>query len=228
MTTKDVELDPASIVRRLRAVDCCGVSDALDRLHLTGAVTGVPRQSGEGRLAGRVITVKLGVGEPPPGPTRHLGTQAIGLGGPDDVVVIEQRSGIDCGSWGGLLTLGAKARGIAGVIADGPVRDIDEARDLGFPIFTRNLTARTARGRIVELGTNVTIAFEGIRVEPGDYVIADSSAIIIIPAADILRVLDVAEDIVAREGAIAKAILSGQTMAEAMGAKYEHMLTENK
>ncbi|MFO1401588.1 MAG: hypothetical protein U1F30_10340 [Steroidobacteraceae bacterium] len=42
---------------------------------------------------------------------------------------------------------------MAGVVADGPVRDIDEARALGFPVFTRALTARTARGRVVELGT---------------------------------------------------------------------------
>lgn len=224
----DSGTDAAAIVRRLRRVDCCAVSDAFDRLHLTGVVSGVPQQSGQGRLAGRVITVKLGVGEPPAGPPQHLGTKAIGLGGPDDVIVIEQRSGIECGSWGGLLTLGAKARGIAGVIADGPVRDIDEARDHQFPIFTRTRTARTARGRIVELGTNVTVTFEGVRVHPGDFVIADSSAIIFIAAADIEIVLNAAEDIAAREAAISAAILAGQPITDAMGAKYEHMLERNR
>lgn len=217
------EIDPAEAVRRLRALDCCAVSDTFDRLRLTGVVTGVPQASGSLRVAGRVITVKLGLGDAP-SPLRHLGTTAIELGGSDHVIVIEQRSGVDAGSWGGLLTLGAKTRGIAGVLVDGPVRDIDEARQYAFPVFTRSCTARTARGRIVELGTNVTVTFEGVRVEPDDYVIADSSGIAFISAADIGRVLDTAEQIAARESAIARAIRSGQPMSQAMDAKYEHML----
>ena len=44
------------VVRRLRRLDACAVSDALDRLKLKGVINGVPRQSGEGRIAGRVIT----------------------------------------------------------------------------------------------------------------------------------------------------------------------------
>ena len=47
-------------VRRLRRLDTCAVSDALDRLKMKGVVIGVPRQSGEGRIAGRAITVKIG------------------------------------------------------------------------------------------------------------------------------------------------------------------------
>jgi regulator of RNase E activity RraA len=138
--------DAHDFVPRLRRLDACAVSDALDSLGLSGSVSGVPQVSGDGRIAGRAVTMKLGVGEPPPGPPRHLGTTAIEAAGPENVIVIEQRSGIDCGSWGGLLSLGAQLRGVAGVVCDGPVRDIDEARAYGFPIFTRKLTARTGRG----------------------------------------------------------------------------------
>jgi len=45
-------------VSRLRALDCCAISDAFDRLHLVGVVTGVPQAAGHGRIAGRVITVR--------------------------------------------------------------------------------------------------------------------------------------------------------------------------
>jgi regulator of RNase E activity RraA len=220
------DIDSRDELRRLRALDCCAISDAFDRLKLTGVVTGVPQAAGRSRrIVGRIITVRLGLGDPPQ-PVRHLGTTAIELGGPDHVIVVEQRSGIDAGSWGGLLTLGAQTKGIAGVIVDGPVRDIDEARELAFPVFTRRCTARTARGRIVELGTNVTITFEGVRVEPDDYVIADSSGIAFIPDSDIERVLSAAEEIMAREGAIARAIKSGQKMSEAMSGNYENMLKD--
>src|SRR4030095_2867932 len=157
-------------LQRLRRLDCCALSDALDKLELPGVISGVPQQSGTGRIAGVVITVKLGAGEPAPGPPRHLGAAAIEAGGGDHVIVVEQRTGIEAGSWGGLLTLAAKRKGIAGVIADGPVRDIDEAQSQGFPIFTRALTARTARGRIVEKATNATIIVWETTVEPGGYV----------------------------------------------------------
>lgn len=211
-------------VRRLRRLGACAVSDALDKLQLKGVINGVPRQSGEGRIAGRVITVKLGVGPPPSGAARHLGATAVELAGPADIIVIEQHANPEAGSWGGLLSLGASLRGVAGVISEGPVRDIDGARALQFPIFARTLTAKTARGRIVELGTNVPISFEGITVNPGDYVIADSSAVIFIAAGDIDRVLDVAEAIAAKEEAMANALRAGESIGAVMDANYEHML----
>jgi regulator of RNase E activity RraA len=138
--------------------------------------------------------------------------------------VVEQRTGIEAGSWGGLLTLGAKVKGIAGVLADGPVRDIDEAREYNFPIFTRALTALTARGRVIEQATNVPITVWDTAVSPGDYVIADRSAVIFIKSADIDRTLEAAEAIAARESAMAKAILSGMPITEVMGGNYENML----
>jgi regulator of RNase E activity RraA len=219
------QIDPKDAVRRLRRLDCCAVSDALDRLKLGSVVSGVPQQSGDARIAGRAITLKLGVGTGPKGPARHLGTAAIEAAGPDDVIVIEQRSGVEAGSWGDLLTLGAKMKGVAGVVCDGPVRDIDEARAQSFAIFARMLTARTARGRIVELGTNVPILFETAKVDPGDYVIADRSAVIFIAAADIARVLAAAETIAAKEAVMAKALLAGEPISQVMAADYEQMLT---
>jgi 4-hydroxy-4-methyl-2-oxoglutarate aldolase len=230
MTTENegtVSMNSASdLVRRLRRLDCCAVSDALDKLQLDGVVSGVTQAAGDRRVAGQVITVKLGTGAPPPGELRHLGTSAIELGGPDDVIVVEQRTGIEAGSWGGLLSLGAKVKGIAAVIADGPVRDIDEAREMQFPVFASRLTARTARGRIVEKGTNVPVEVFGVTVEPGDFVVADRSAVIFIRAADIERVLAAAEAIAAREARMAKAVLARVPMSQVMGGNYELMLKD--
>lgn len=211
-------------VQRLRRLDACAVSDALDKLGLPGAVTGLPQRSGPGRIAGRAVTMKVGPGQPPPGPPVHLGCTAIALAGPDDVIVVEQRSGVEAGCWGGLLTLGALVRGVAGVVADGPLRDADEAMALDFPVFARSLTSRTARGRVVELGTQVPVQIGEVPVHPGDYVLADRSAVIVIAAARIAAVLDAAEAIAAREAAMAKAILAGTPIAQVMGGAYERML----
>jgi regulator of RNase E activity RraA len=224
-------------VQRLRRLDACAVSDALDKLQLPGAVTGLPMRStapgGQSRIAGRAVTMKVGPGSPPPGPPKHLGCTAIEQAGPDNIIVVEQRSGVEAGCWGGLLTLGAKVRGVAGVVADGPLRDIDEAIAYELPIYSRSLTARTARSRVVELGTQITVTIGAglnaggeVAVNPGDYVLADRSAVIFIAAENIDRVLDAAETIVAKEAAMAKAILSGTPIGEVMGGNYEHMLEQ--
>lgn len=225
MTQTDITQDAAT--RRLARLDCCAVSDALDQIGLEGRVVNVPKRSGQATsICGRVTTLKLHDGSRPDGPVRHLGTQAVELSGPGHVIVVEQRTGIDAGCWGGILTLGAKLRGVTGVVADGPVRDIDEARAYDFPIFSTALTARTARGRVVEAATNGPITPWGIPVASGDYVIADSSAVVFIPADHIERVLDAAERIAAKEAAMAKALLAGTQITEVMGASYEDMLTE--
>jgi 4-hydroxy-4-methyl-2-oxoglutarate aldolase len=211
-------------VRRLRQLDCCAVSDALDQLKIEGVVTGLIRRAGTDRIAGCVVTVKLGTGEPPPGPKRHLGCTAIEKSGSDDVIVIEQRTGIDCGSWGGLLSLAAQRRGVAGVIAEGPVRDVDEAAALNFPVFSRSVTARTARNRVVEKGTDVPVTIGEVAVRAGDYVIADGSGVAFIRAKDIVPVLGAAELILARETSMARALLAGTPASEVLGGNYEHML----
>lgn len=217
----------ADRVQRLRRLDSCGVSDALDRLQLDGVASGIPQQSGNDRIAGLVTTVKLGVGTPlAGGQPKHLGTTAIELSNHNNVIVIEQSTGIEAACWGGLLTLGAKVRGVAGVIADGLLRDVDEARGLNFPIFANGSTARTARGRVIEVGTNVPITVWGIKVNPGDYVIADRSGVIFVSSENIDLVLDTAEAIVARESGMAKAILTGREISKVMGGNYEHMLRE--
>lgn len=211
-------------VERLQRLDTCAVSDALDKLGLSGAVTGLSRESGSGRVTGRIITVKLGVGEPPPGPPRHLCCDAVDQSGPYDVIVVEQRTGINAASFGGLLALGAKLRGVRGIIADGPVRDIDEARALGLGIFCRGVTCLTARGRLVEKGTNLPIDVGAVRVEPGDYAIADCSAVVIIAAAEIDRVIATAEELVAKEALLAKSILRGAPLRDVMAGSYENLL----
>jgi regulator of RNase E activity RraA len=214
-------------VRRLARLDCCALSDALDALGLSGTAGGLPPRSSLRRIAGRAITVKLvAAGEVPAaaGPPRHLGTAAIEAGGPGSVIVVEQRTGIEAGSWGGILSLAAARRGIEGVVADGPVRDVDEARSFDFPVFARGLTARTARGRIAEAGTGVDVRIGEVTVRQGDYVLADGSGVAFVASADIERVLAAAERIAAREAAMAKAVLAGEAASSVMGAAYETML----
>lgn len=216
------------LVPRLRHLDACAVSDALDRLGIDQQVaTGLTQQSTQAKLAGRVVTYRLvPAGQAPKtdGPVRHLGTTAIELAAAGEVIVVEQRTGIEAGCWGGILSMGAKVKGIAGVVADGPVRDIDEARAYELPVYCRSLTARTARGRVEEAEVNGPVCIGGVTVNPGDLVIADGSGVVFIPAARAAEVIAAAERIAGREAGMAKDLLAGRPVTEVMGRDYEFML----
>jgi regulator of RNase E activity RraA len=212
------------LTTRLAQLDACAVSDALDKLGLTGAVTGLQRLSSSRRISGRVLTVKMDSADGRPPSARHLGTTAIEAAQPGDVIVMEQRTGLDAACWGGNLSFGAQMRQVAGVIVEGPARDIDEAREYDFPVFARHATSRTARGRIVETGTNVPITVGDVAVTAGDFVVADASAVVFIAQRDIDRVLDAAEAIAARERAMVAALREGTPISEVMGRNYENML----
>jgi len=212
------------VLTRLSRVDSCAVSDALDKLGLTGAVTGIHRMSTGRRISGRVVTVRLQEDEGSPAASRHLSTAAVEAAQPGDVIVIEQRTGIDAAGWGGNLSLGAKLRGVVGVIVEGPTRDVDEAEAHDFPVFARDHTSRTARGRIVEAGANVPITVGDIPVSPGDYVVADGSAVVFVTGQDIEQVLDAAEAITERERAMAASLREGTPISQVMGKSYETML----
>jgi regulator of RNase E activity RraA len=213
----------SDLISRLGNLDSCAVSDALDKLGLKGSVTGIHRFTTDVRIAGRVLTVKLDRAEGRTS-TRHLCTAAIEAANPGDIIVVEQSTGLDAASWGGNLAIGAKMRGVAGVIVEGPARDIDDCRKLDFPVFARTHTARTARGRIVEVATGEPIVVGDVTVTPGDYVVADGSAVVFVVQNEIARVLETAEAIATREEAMAQSLREGMPISRVMGTNYETML----
>ena len=213
------------IIARLGRIDSCGISDALDKLGLPGAVSGIHRFTTDRRIAGKVLTVTMGAAQGRPPATRHLCTAAIEAANPGDVIVVEQRTGLDAACWGGNLALGAQVRGVAGVIVEGPARDIDDCRKLRLPGLragahrahcSRSASSKWRRMRPVRVGD--------VTVTPGDYVVADGSAVVFVPQAEILRVLEAAESIVAREEAMAEELRKGKPISQVMGTNYETML----
>jgi 4-hydroxy-4-methyl-2-oxoglutarate aldolase len=213
--------------QRLSQLDSCVVSDALDKLGLTGVAPGIARLSTDKKITGRVLTVKL---ESANGrlAERHLCTAAIEAAGPGEIIVIEHHSRTDCAGWGGLLSRAALVKKVQGVIVDGLCRDIDEGRELGFPIFACGVIPATARGRIIETDFNCPITVGGVTVTPGDWVIADGSGVVFIAADKLAEVLDQAEKLVAREATLLKDIESGTPVSKVMSRTYEHMTQKEK
>lgn len=216
----------ANLTERLLALDTPSLSDALDKLGRSGAVVGLASLTLPARIAGRVQTVKLGA--PTPNlPKVHLGAGAIMAAAAGDIIVVEHRGRMDVSGWGGLLSRASVKKGIAGVIVDGAFRDIDEARDLGLPVFGKAAVPVTARGRVAEHAFNQPITVAGIAVSPGDWVMGDGSGIVFLPQADAETILAVAEDIFRREQAMARDIDAGVPIDQVMGANYEDMLKKD-
>ncbi|HZI50558.1 MAG TPA: RraA family protein [Terriglobia bacterium] len=209
-------------VARLSRMDTCVVSDALDKLGLNGVATGLNRLATDKRLAGQILTVRL---ESADGrlAERHLCTAAIEAAAPGNILVVEHHSRADCAGWGGLLSKAAVVKGVAGVIVDGLCRDIDESRELGFPVFARGVIPATARGRVIETGFNGPITVDSVVVHPGDWVIADGSGVVFVSQPHIADVLTQAEQLVAREAVLLKDIEAGTPVSKVMSRTYEHM-----
>lgn len=221
-------------LERLAALDTCAVSDALDHLGISGAVVGVRPIWGRPKVVGRARTVEVvdaaaigsgGTTSPRspagqsgggPGKGRHLATQAIMASGPEDVIVIANngRTGVSC--WGDILTIAAQQRGVRGTVIDGACRDVDAIADAEYPVWSRAAVPVTARGRIAERANDVPVSFGGVRVEPGDYVIADGSGVVFVPAARFREVLTAAERLAERQEQMAAAVRAGRSVIEVM------------
>jgi len=177
------------------------------------------------RIAGQAQTVRLGPAVEGL-PKRHLGAAAIMAANPGDIIVI-QHGRDDVSGWGGLLSRGALAKQVSGVVIDGGFRDIDEARELGLPVFGRAAVPVTARGRIAEHGWNEPIAVAGADVSPGDWLVADGSGVVVLRQNRIDEILATAEAIVRREALMVRDIESGRPIGEVLGADYEDMLKQD-
>jgi 4-hydroxy-4-methyl-2-oxoglutarate aldolase len=214
------------IIERLGKLDTCAVSDGMDRLGLKGATFGVRPMWSCPKIVGRAVTMKI----KPVGldkPKQHLGTQAIVAANPGDIIVIDNGGRPDTSCWGGLLSLAAQTKGISGVVIDGACRDIDESRDVGFPVYARATVPMTARGRVIEESFNQEIAFAGVQVHPGDLVIADGSGIVIVPRAKEEEAVREAEAVGATEARMAEGIREGMSVLEVLERLgYEQMLNK--
>jgi 4-hydroxy-4-methyl-2-oxoglutarate aldolase len=211
-------------VSRLRALDTCAVSDALDRHGIHGVVSDVRSLAADHSIAGRAVPVQLG--PPPPaaaGPRRHLGTAAVDASGVGDVIVVAHQGRTDCAGWGGLLSRAAVARGIDGVIVDGAARDLTEAAAAGLAVYARTSTPVTARGRAVEHTWGEPVQLGDITVGRDDLILADRNGVVVIPAAHADAVLTTAEAISATEAAMAEAIAAGTPVSDVMGKSYEEL-----
>lgn len=208
-------MKPPCLLDRLAALDTNTVSDALDFLGLKGATAGLRPLWNCPKIVGRASTVLLG----PKGddlPTVHLITPVVERIDSDDrvLVIAGGLEGISC--WGDTLANAAVSKRVRGTVIDGFSRDIDGNASIGYPVFGRGVTMISARNRVVQIDSAVTITVAGVEVSEDDYVIADNCGTVFVPQAAIEQVVTIGERITRRQNAMVDAIRAGRSVAEVM------------
>jgi 4-hydroxy-4-methyl-2-oxoglutarate aldolase len=214
---------------RYASLDTCVISDAIDALggqesDFGRTLAGAAAAWAGARALGWAVTMKLAAGPGPPGSV-HLGVRAISLSRPGNVIVVDAGGLTGGGSWGGLLSTAASVRGVGGVLSSGAVRDIDEARELSFPVFCAAATPRTARGRCHEVSCGEPVSIDGFRIAAGDLIAADGTGVVAVPRARAREVLAKALELASREAGMRAALLDGADPVRILGGRYEDMLT---
>jgi 5-oxopent-3-ene-1,2,5-tricarboxylate decarboxylase/2-hydroxyhepta-2,4-diene-1,7-dioate isomerase len=102
--------------------------------------------------------------------------------GPDEVMVIDARGDIRAASFGHILATRIQARGAAGLVTDGALRDTEGFRELGLPTYIKAAHATTSFVIHHPLEMNIPIACSGVLVMPGDVIVGDSEGVVAMPA----------------------------------------------
>lgn len=193
------------------------VSDALDAIGYRRQClsAGIVPITGGTVLVGAALPVQIEVvHEVPDVPYQGL-LAALDAIGPEQVFVASVGAGSDVAIWGELVTTVCRARGAAGAVCDGYARDSVKIRETGFPVFCRGTVPTDSNGRSEVRAHNVPVVIDGVRIEPGDLVVADDDGVAIVPAALIDRVVGMAQEKDAHESRFRAAVVEGMTATEA-------------
>lgn len=129
------------------------------------------------------------------------------------VLVVDVGNVPDRGYWGEVLTTGALARGLAGLVIDGGVRDVGALEKLGFPVFSATVAlpgaTKLSRGSV---GTATTVA--GVPVSVGDWVVADVDGVVVVPGNVLEEAVAAGQGRTEKEAGFFAALRQGSTTVE--------------
>jgi len=199
--------DP-TLARKLEALHRMGTATVHEaqgqRGYVDREIAPLDRMS---RMAGTAFTVDGRAGD---NLAIHL---AIARASPGDVVVVDYKGYMRAAAIGDLMAFSAKARGLAGVVIDGAVRDAAQIVAIGLPVFARGLCI-TGPGKAQggQLGVPVTVG--GCVIRPGDVVVGDGDGLVAVRAEDLDGTLLAAEERDAREAQLREALATGATTVD--------------
>jgi len=207
-----------ALIEEFRRVEVASVSDALEQL--TGKRMYMSHRMQPiftAKFAGFARTVQLKKDEGNTDPTALNGMlAAIDQGSPDAVYVMSVEDGADIAGMGGLMGTAMAARGYSGAVIDGGVRDVAYLRKIGFPVFATGIVPSTSVHHYRFAGSQIAMLCDGVSVNPGDIVVADSDGVAVVPKANAREVLALAQQMDFKEHSMYPVIEKLKSIVEAV------------
>ncbi len=162
------------------------------------------------RVAGPAYPVRCSPGD-------NLGIHVAVTRAPAGSILVADMGGErDFGYWGEVLTTGAEARGIAGLVIDACVRDCDALATHGFPVFSTGL-ALTGASKVQPGAIDRPVTVGDVAVDPGDWIVADVDGVVVLPGAELATVLAAGAARTAKEAALFDVLRAGGSTVEEFG-----------
>lgn len=196
------------IRKLLLEVSTPNISDAI---HRKGAMRGIRSMVRGKKMVGTAVTVQTLEGD------WAKTVEAIDIAKPGDVIVIYNGSRY-IAPWGGLATLSSLNKGIAGVVIDGAVRDIDEIREQELPVFASNYVPNAGEPKgFGEINAEIVCGTQ--TVKPGDYIVGDDNGVVVVPKERAYEIARRAKEVEKTEKRLYDEIHRGGTLSEIIQLK---------
>jgi 4-hydroxy-4-methyl-2-oxoglutarate aldolase len=206
----DAAVDPTE---HLAAAGAIATATLFESNAKEGALPAAIKPLGPGqRLCGPALPVAT-----PPGDNYWI-HRAVAVAAPGDVLVVATGGAYDNGYWGEILSTAALARGVGGVVLDGPARDGVAVVATGVPVFARGLNiigpgkdprCAGAVGQRIRIG--------GVVVDPGDLVVGDDDGVVVIARDRIAAVVAAAQERERSEADVMARLRAGETTLQIFG-----------
>jgi 3-hexulose-6-phosphate synthase/6-phospho-3-hexuloisomerase len=182
-----------------------------DAMHRRGAIEGIKPLKKGYKMVGKALTVATLNGD------WAKPVEAIDRASKGDILVIDVSGGKQA-VWGELATHSAKIKGIAGVVIDGAVRDVDDIYKIDLPIFARWISPNAGEPKgYGEIGGIISCG--GVRVKTGDWIIGDDSGLVVVPKEESKEIANRALDVKERENRFREEIERGSSLGKVLRLK---------
>src|SRR5580658_5670740 len=207
-----------NLIADFRRVEVASVSDALEQL--TGQRMYMSHRMHPlftTKFAGfaRTVLLKKDEGNTDPAALSGMLT-AIDQGSADSVYVMVVEDGEDIAGMGGLMGTAMAARGYAGAVIDGGVRDVAYLRKIGFPVYSTGIVPSTSVHHYKFGGSQIPVTCDGVTVNAGDIIAADSDGVVVVPRAQAQEVLTLAQQMDFKEHSMYAVIEQMKSIVEAV------------
>jgi 4-hydroxy-4-methyl-2-oxoglutarate aldolase len=208
--TRTISRADAGAIARLGE---CGVATVHEAQRRTGLLAPYMRPIyPSARAAGSAVTVLCGPGD------NLMIHAALAVVKPGDVLVVATTSESTHGMFGELLGGSCRAHGVAGLVIDAGVRDVTELTAMGFPVWSRAISAQGTSKAFPGV-VNGAVFCAGLTVHPGDAVVGDADGVVIVPRETVPAVVAAANARLAKEAATRARLDAGELGLDIYGLR---------